>query len=66
MLRRGRSGRTRHLAWIEPRQDAEAMAEIQVEDREEVDDHMTMQVIIIHLIRKQCPNEMAFNCLDEG
>lgn len=36
MLRRGRNGRARHLAWSEPRLETDAMAEIQTSDREEL------------------------------
>ncbi|KAM3592092.1 uncharacterized protein V6R79_012466 [Siganus canaliculatus] len=43
MLRRGRNVRTRHLAWSETRQEADAMAQIQTSGREEWEDHTMTQ-----------------------
>lgn len=44
MLRRGRSGRARHLAWSETRQETDAMAVIQTSDREEWEGQTSTQV----------------------
>ncbi|XP_035521799.1 SPRY domain-containing SOCS box protein 3 isoform X1 [Morone saxatilis] len=44
MLRRGRNGRARHLAWSETRQETDAMAVIQTSDREEWEGQTTTQI----------------------
>ncbi|XP_042252623.1 SPRY domain-containing SOCS box protein 3 isoform X2 [Thunnus maccoyii] len=44
MLRRGRNGRARHLAWSETRQETDAMAVIQISDREEWESQTTTQI----------------------
>ncbi|XP_045924782.1 SPRY domain-containing SOCS box protein 3 isoform X1 [Micropterus dolomieu] len=44
MLRRGRNGRARHLAWSEPRHETDAMAVIQTSDREEWEGQTTTQI----------------------
>ncbi|CAK6964191.1 SPRY domain-containing SOCS box protein 3 [Scomber scombrus] len=44
MLRRGRNSRARHLAWSETRQETDAMAVIQISDREEWESQTTTQI----------------------
>ncbi|XP_031171334.1 SPRY domain-containing SOCS box protein 3 [Sander lucioperca] len=44
MLRRGRNGRARHLAWSEIRQETDVMAVIQTRDREEWEGQTTTQI----------------------
>ncbi|XP_078147022.1 SPRY domain-containing SOCS box protein 3 [Centroberyx gerrardi] len=44
MLRRGRNGRARLLAWIETRQETDAMAVIQASEREEWEGQTTTQI----------------------
>lgn len=44
MLRRGRSGRIRHLAWSETLQETDAMATIQASSREEWEGQAATQV----------------------
>lgn len=44
MLRRGRNSRARHVAWNETRQETDAMAVIQISDREEWESQTTTQV----------------------
>ncbi|XP_068439415.1 SPRY domain-containing SOCS box protein 3 [Clinocottus analis] len=44
MLRRGKNGRTRHLAWSETRQETDAMAVIQTSDRQEWEGQTTTQI----------------------
>ncbi|KAM7370913.1 hypothetical protein PAMP_010423 [Pampus punctatissimus] len=44
MLRRGRNGWARHLAWSETRQEADAMAVIPISDREEWESQTTTQI----------------------
>ncbi|XP_023276603.1 SPRY domain-containing SOCS box protein 3-like isoform X2 [Seriola lalandi dorsalis] len=44
MLRRGRNGRTRHLAWSEIRQETDAMEVIQTLDREQWEGQTTTQI----------------------
>lgn len=44
MLRRGRNGLVRHLAWSETRQETDAMAVIQTPDKEEWEGQTATQV----------------------
>lgn len=44
MLRRGRNGPARHLAWSEARQETDAMAVIQTPDKEEWEGQTATQV----------------------
>ncbi|KAM9837647.1 SPRY domain-containing SOCS box protein 3 [Aulostomus maculatus] len=44
MLRRGRNGRARYLAWSETQQDPDAMIVIQMSDREEWESQSTAQI----------------------
>ncbi|XP_054454820.1 SPRY domain-containing SOCS box protein 3 [Anoplopoma fimbria] len=44
MLRRGRNGRARHVAWSETQQETEAMAVIQTSDRQEWGGQTTTQI----------------------
>lgn len=44
MLRRARNSQARHLAWSEQRQETDAMAVIQLLDREEWEGQTTTQV----------------------
>ncbi|XP_049419604.1 SPRY domain-containing SOCS box protein 3 isoform X1 [Epinephelus fuscoguttatus] len=44
MLRRARNSRARHLAWSEQRQETDAMAVIQLSDREEWEGQTTTQI----------------------
>ncbi|XP_061563908.1 SPRY domain-containing SOCS box protein 3 isoform X2 [Cololabis saira] len=44
MLRRGRSGRTRHLAWSETRHETDAMTVVDMSDREERESQAATQI----------------------
>lgn len=44
MLRRGRSGRARHLAWGETRHETDVMAVVETSDREERESQTVTQV----------------------
>lgn len=50
MLRRGRNGRARHLAWSQTRQETDAMAVIQISDREEWESQTTTTQVRIGFV----------------
>ncbi|XP_022598818.1 SPRY domain-containing SOCS box protein 3-like isoform X1 [Seriola dumerili] len=64
MLRRGRNGRTRHLAWSEIRQETDAMEVIQTLDREQWEGQTTTQISdlesdVDHLASSQTVTEVV-------